>query len=762
MSKRFLRLLLFLLGSLHTTISAQVSASHDLVFDKLPTRWDEALPLGNGFVGELIWQKDDKLRFSLDHAELWDLRPMEGMKKPEFTYKWVQEQIKKNNYKTVQEYGDVPYEKEPAPSKIPGAALEIASKEWGAVTSARLDIQRAVAEVKWANGARLTSFVHANLPFGYFRLEGVKEFDIQLLAPKYEGEVDKTAGGSVAGDDLARLGYKQGKVKQNSKSATYRQKGWGDFEYEVSVRWKEVADKTWEGVWSISAHYPNQPKTPANELTATAMSYEKAMLPHLSWWKNFWGKSSLKLPDPLLEKQYYLEQYKFGSTARKGAPPISLQAVWTADNGRLPPWKGDFHHDLNTQLSYWPSYAANHLDEAMGYLDHLDGNRAAYREYTKWFFQTDGINVPGVTTLTGVPMGGWIQYSFSPTVSAWLSQHFYLQWRYSMDRRFLQERAYPWFKQVATFLEKNTILNEDWKRQLPIGSSPEINDNRVTAWFSENTNYDLSLMRFAFGKAEELATELNLTQDMARWKKLNKQMADYALSDSLELKVSPSLAYAQSHRHFSHMMAIHPLGDIQWEKGERDQKIIQKSIALLDSIGPDWWCGYSYAWLGSLKARAKDGAGAAKTLRTFASAFCLPNSFHANGDQTKSGLSKFTYRPFTLEGNFAFAAGVQEMLLQSYSGVISVFPAIPADWAEASFRDLRAEGAFLVSATRTGGNVDEIQLYSEKGGVARLKLPFKTHLVKVQQGMIVKPIDETEIEIVAQKGGKIVLKNGYE
>ena len=762
MSKRFLGLLLFFVGSLYTTISAQVSASHDLVFDKLPTRWDEALPLGNGFVGELIWQKDDKLRFSLDHAELWDLRPMEGMKKPEFTYKWVQEQIKKNNYKTVQQYGDVPYEKEPAPSKIPGAALEIASKEWGAVTSARVDIQRAVAEVKWANGARLTSFVHANLPFGYFRLEGVKEIDIQLLAPKYEGEVDKTAGGSVAGDDLARLGYKQGKVKQNSKSATYRQKGWGEFEYEVSVRWKEIAANTWEGVWSISAHYPNNPKTPANELTATAMPYEKAMLPHLSWWKNFWGKSSLKLPDPLLEKQYYLEQYKFGSTARKGAPPISLQAVWTADNGRLPPWKGDFHHDLNTQLSYWPSYAANHLDEAMGYLDHLDANRAAYREYTKWFFQTEGINVPGVTTLTGVPMGGWIQYSFSPTVSAWLSQHFYLQWRYSMDRRFLQERAYPWFKQVATFLEKNTILNDDWKRQLPIGSSPEINDNRVTAWFSENTNYDLSLMRFAFGKAEELATELNLTQDMARWKKLNKQMADYALSDSLELKVSPSMPYSQSHRHFSHMMAIHPLGDIQWEKGERDQKIIQKSIALLDSIGPDWWCGYSYAWLGSLKARAKDGAGAAKTLRTFASAFCLPNSFHANGDQTKSGLSKFTYRPFTLEGNFAFAAGVQEMLLQSYSGVINVFPAVPADWTEASFRDLRAEGAFLVSATRTGGNVDEIQLYSEKGGVARLKLPFKTHLVKMQQGMIVKQIDETEIEIVAQKGGKIVLKNGYE
>ena len=91
-------------------------------------------------------------------------------------------------------------------------------------------------------------------------------------------------------------------------------------------------------------------------------------------------------------------------------------------------------------------------------------------------------------------------------------------------------------------------------------------------------------------------------------------------------------------------------------------------MATLDKVGPDGWCGYSYSWLGNLKARAFDGEGAAQALKTFATCFCLPNSFHANGDQTKPGKSKFTYRPFTLEGNFAFAAGIQEMLLQSHTG----------------------------------------------------------------------------------------------
>lgn len=93
----------------------------------------------------------------------------------------------------------------------------------------------------------------------------------------------------------------------------------------------------------------------------------------------------------------------------------------------------------------------------------------------------------------------------------------------------------------------------------------------------------------------------------------------------------------------------------------------------LDKYGPGGWTGYSYSWLANLKARAFDGNGAAKALRIFAECFCLRNGFHANGDQSRSGKSGFTYRPFTLEGNMAFASGVQEMLLQSHSGVIRVF-----------------------------------------------------------------------------------------
>ena len=86
----------------------------------------------------------------------------------------------------------------------------------------------------------------------------------------------------------------------------------------------------------------------------------------------------------------------------------------------------------------------------MGYLNTLWNQREVYRKYTKQYFECEGINVPGVCTLTGEPMGGWIQYAMSPTVSAWLSQHFYLHWKYSADNVFLKERAYPFTKDVAT------------------------------------------------------------------------------------------------------------------------------------------------------------------------------------------------------------------------------------------------------------------------------------------------------------------------
>ncbi len=188
--------------------------------------------------------------------------------------------------------------------------------------------------------------------------------------------------------------------------------------------------------------------------------------------------------------------------------------------------------------------------------------------------------------------------------------------------------------------------------------------------------------------------------------------------------------------------------------------IIDSSLRWMEKTGTGEWCGYSFSWAASLYARAKEGDSAARELKIFASNFCSPNSFHLNGDQKGGQYSNFTYRPFTLEGNFAFAQGLQEMLLQSYSGVIEIFPAIPASWKNVSFNNLRAEGAFLVSAAKTNGVIDAVTVTAEQGGILRLKLPFKTFYL----ADAAKRYDVANgiIEIDMSRGEKIVIKNGFE
>ncbi len=322
---------------------------------------------------------------------------------------------------------------------------------------------------------------------------------------------------------------------------------------------------------------------------------------HMKYWDNYYAQSSVSLPDTVLQKQYDNEMYKFGSASRPHSSPISLQAVWTADNGLLPPWKGDYHHDLNTQLSYWPAYTGNHLDEGLGYLNTLWNQRDTYKKYTRTYFGTDGMNVPGVCTLDGKPLGGWIQYSMSPTVGAWLGQHFYLHWKYSADSAFLAQRAYPFMKDIATYLEQISAVDDKGVRRLPISSSPEVFDNSIDAWFSDMTNYDTALMKFAFN-----------------------------------------------------------------------------------------------------------------------------------------------------------AAGIQEMLLQSHTGVIRVFPAIRASWDNVGFDNLRAMGAFLVSARKTDGTVSNITVRSEKGAQLRIAIP-KGHSVTAVNGAEVSPAAITAAPSLPEANGLLAL-----
>ncbi len=727
-------------------VQSQPLPKHNLSFTSLATRWDDGIPLGNGWLGALIWEKQGRLRISLDRVDLWDDRPMPEIDQLKFN--WVVDKVRLNQYDSVQKIGDEPYEKYPAPTKIPGAALEFDQGKYGQVVLNELDISNGLSTIKYSSGVVIHNYVHASQKIGYFSIENTDDFVVpSLMIPEYAVAGKSIAGNSVEGQSLQRLGYKEGKLTKGQNWIRYHQSTYGNNYYEVLVTWKKFPGKKLIGQWTIS----NNQSAVLPELDSRQT--EPTDWPsHLKWWSQYWSKSAVQIPDTLIEKQYYLEMYKFGSVARADTPPISLQAIWTADDGKLPPWKGDFHHDLNTELSYWPGYSANHLDLTIGYTNWLWKTREENRKWTKQYFEVEGLNVPGVNTITGKPMGGWIQYSMSPTTAAWLSQHFVWQWEYSRDTQFLQKYVKPYLKQVSTFIEAITKKGEEIP-SLPLSSSPEYHDNSIKAWFKNWTNYDLALVKSLYVMNASTYSYSGKEKEARYW--LNKQLELPAFDhNETGLTIAPGQNLEESHRHHAQLMAIYPLGILR-DENPHDLEIIRKSLQQLEKIGTRAWCGYSFSWAATVYARAKEAEKALSQLKIFASNFVAVNSFHLNGDQKGGEYSSFTYRPFTLEGNFAFAQGLHEMLLQSYKEYIEVFPAIPMEWKDVSFHSLRTKGAFLVSARKFNGEVVEVKVTATVDQSLSIKVPLDNYSVSGFKGRIVK--NDLGITNLTLKKGQTVI-----
>jgi alpha-L-fucosidase 2 len=734
---------------------------HGLHFETPSQTWDEAIPLGNGLLGALVWGDGAPLKISLDRTDLWDLRPVPEFYTREYSYKTMRQWVKEGRLDDLHRLYDKPYGNA-GPTKIPAGRIELTVGNNPVFENASLNLAEALSTVQFKDMSQMCVFIHAIEPVGMIRTDSSEPIRLKLEAPPFADKIIDEAGpGKISAGDLASLRYNAPVESGGENWTGYLQEGWGGFRFAVAVAWKKSQDN-WIAAWSITtSKESDNPLQKARENCEKAIKdgFAKSINTHRKWWNLFWSKSSVSVPNPVIEKQWYLEMYKFGSATRPDTPPITLQGPWTADNGKIPPWKGDYHHDLNTELCYWPACSSNHLEGALGFVNWLWETKKAAKAWTERFFALPGLNVPMTADLQQKQIGGWHQYTHSATTAAWLAHHFYLQWRYSMDRQFLRDRAYPWLKDTSIFLEAVTEKGPDGKRTLPLSSSPEINDNRLDAWFPTITNYDLTLIRWAFEKTAELADELGKIKEARHWRNLLAQMPDIAIDPkSKKLLVAKDYPLKASHRHFSHLMAIHPLGMIRWENGPKDQAIIRASLDDLEQKGTSLWCGYSFSWLANLAARARDGEKAEKALEIFSAAFCLRNSFHCNGDQSGKGYSNFRYRPFTLEGNFAAAAGLHEMLLQSYSGTISVFPAIPADWMDVSFNTLRAEGAFLVSAERRNGLTHQVKILAEKESLCRLENPFQDSQFKAEgipKNMIQK--EDNELHIKMSPGRQVIL-----
>ncbi len=504
--------------------------------------------------------------------------------------------------------------------------------------------------------------------------------------------------------------------------------------YCVCVQSQSGADSTLVAITvTTTADDPDPLALARRRLTeALGQDYDALLKPHAQWWNHFWSRSRVSVPEPEILRQYNLVQYFHGAASRPGAPPVPLQGVWTADAGSLPPWKGDYHNDLNTQMTYMGYQGAGQFDAGRCFLDFNWNLLPRYRRFARDFFGTPGASVPGVMSLSGDPLTGWPQYSLSPTAGAWIGHLFYLHWRYTADERFLHERAYPWCREIGRSLQALLKPNAQGRLVLPLSASPEIHDNSLSAWLEPNSNYDLSCVKMLFLALSEMAGASGEASEAGEWAKLAAALGPYHVSPQNVLMLDAKEALRESHRHLSNLMGLYPFNLITIDGDDHDREIIKATLEQYDRLGTRAWCGYSFSWMSALRARVGDSESAVRNLDIFVKAFLLRNGFHANGDQSGRGFSGFTYRPFTLEGNFLAAAAVHEMLLQSWSPtpgerdteVIRIFPATPWRWHEARFDDLRAEGGHRVSARRENNATTWLRVVAGHDGVIRIRDNF--------------------------------------
>lgn len=712
---------------------------YKLKFSHTITAWDEAIPLGNGNLGCLIWGNANELRFSLDKSGIWDCsNPPEVQ--DGFTYANLIDLVSKRKQRKINKIFDDCYANT-TPTKLPTGRLVLDLGVNHEVIS-ELDILTAEAKVV-VDSIVVNSFVHATEDYGLIEINSDK-ITLHLEAPKYgikgkrvRKKISKGISQSLSNlryDLVEYHSYKVGDIEYN-----YFIQPTNDGAYGIFTASKAMSGNTLIAYTVVSAGDGKELFNTAKVILdkAIGVGYIEAIKSHSKWWSDYHSRSEISIEDKTLEHRWYLNNYLLGSCSRKGKLPMPLQGVWTADNGDLPPWKGDYHHDLNTQMSYTSYLKANHLEEGESFIDYLLNMSDAGERFAKKYYGVDGLCLPSVMDVQGHALGGWAQYALSPTNQLWLCLIMARHYHYTRNIDYFN-KIYPYLNKVGDMI-LGLLIEVDGYYRLPLSSSPEINDNRLSSWLKPNSNYDLALIR-AF--MAELATLSEIAGDELKktdWLKYLDKLEALAIDDRNVLKISRDKTLDVSHRHLSHCMAIYPLMTMRYEGVNK--VIIDNTIADIEALGKKYWVGYTYGWLANLHIVQRNGDKAYKLIRDFFDYFCTANGFHVNGDFTDKTDCGMKYRYFTLEGNFLATDAINNMLLYSESDGTILFPAIPKEWGNISFKNLRGYGGILVSAELTDGKVSYLKIVAENDITVNLLADDK---------------------VMSKLVGEITLKNGKE